>query len=128
MFVGYTYNTVLLPGLIVQLRQDFSLLVQILLKEEVYTMESLRDCFDLDGGYYVLKIKRPSPRGYVVVPAGGFIGNLGESKSLYSRLSALAKKAAKIWQSKLLESQAWLRVGLGLFRKACLVRFRLPST
>ncbi|CAE7813766.1 unnamed protein product [Symbiodinium sp. KB8] len=67
-------------------KQDYSLMVQILLKEEVFTMESLRDCLDLDGG--------------------GFIGNLGESKSLYSRLSALAKKAAKIWQSKLLESQA----------------------
>ena len=103
-------------------------MVQILLKEEVFTMESLRDCLDLDGGQYLKLLKGPTPRDYVFVPAGGFIGNLGESKSLYSRLSALAKKAAKIWQSKLLESQAWPRVGLDLFRRDSWVRFRLPTS
>ena len=46
----------MLPEPIVKLRADYSLMVQILLHEEVFTMESLQECLDLDGGQYV---KRP---------------------------------------------------------------------
>ena len=80
-------------------------MVQILLKEEVFTMDSLVDCLDLDGGQYLKTPFLDTASSFVL--AGGFIGNLGESKKLYLRLSALAKKAAKLWQAKLLESQAW---------------------